>query len=145
MALRFALLKHRPDHGPPSERARSDFEVIFVDLDTHSDLVEFLQRPSMIEFSRDVLRPMRDIAMLVRDRFRNDDPQPRDSPWIRLQLARYLGLIVRSLLLPPFQRRLTPVLRIKSSRRWRGRAFCHTTPRASLPPPLSASRSCCSC
>ncbi|KAJ7689218.1 hypothetical protein B0H16DRAFT_1752949 [Mycena metata] len=96
MALRFALLRDYQRGDPSSFRSRTQFEVFFIDLDTEEELVRYLRRPEVSQFSQGVLVPLRDTVMLVRDRFRFSPPIARDSPWIRHQTSiylRYLGYI----------------------------------------------------
>ncbi|KAJ7752167.1 hypothetical protein B0H16DRAFT_1460134 [Mycena metata] len=75
MALRFALLRdyHRGD--PTSFRSRTQFEVFFIDLDTEEELVRFLRRPEVARFSQQVLAPLRDQVMQIRDRFHLAPPR----------------------------------------------------------------------
>lgn len=95
MALRFALLRdggHRSQ--PVALRHRTQFETIFLDFDTEEQLVRFLRHPDMVKYCENVLCPIRDIVMLVRDRFRSNPALPKDAPWIRTQGAAYLRLLV---------------------------------------------------
>lgn len=94
MALRFGLLKELEPDSSPSLRDRSEFEAYFLDFPREEELVRYLRDPDVVKFSQIVLLPLRDVVMLVRDRFRNNGPLPRDSPWIRRQLSEYMRLIV---------------------------------------------------
>lgn len=94
MALRFALLRDYQRGAPASFRTRSQFEVFFIDLDTEEELVRYLRRPEVTNFSQQILVPLRDQVMLVRDRFRGSPPAARDSPWIRHQTSVYMRYLV---------------------------------------------------
>lgn len=94
MALRFALLRDYQRGDPTSFRSRTQFEVFFLDLDTEEELVRYLRRPEVMQFSQGVLVPLRDTVMLIRDRFRVSPPVARDSPWIRHQTSIYLRFLV---------------------------------------------------
>ncbi|KAJ7711584.1 hypothetical protein B0H16DRAFT_1480241 [Mycena metata] len=97
MALRFALLRdyHRGD--PSSFRSRTQFEVFFIDLDTEEDLVRFLRRPEVARFSQQILAPLRDQVMPIRDRFHLAPPVARDSPWIRFQTSIYMRFLFQTI------------------------------------------------
>ena len=95
MALRFALLRDYQRGDPSSFRSRTQFEVFFIDLDTEEELVRYLRRPEVSQFSQGVLVPLCDTVMLVCDRFRFSPPIARDSPWIRHQTSIYLRYLVR--------------------------------------------------
>ncbi|KAJ7602980.1 hypothetical protein DFH06DRAFT_1152297 [Mycena polygramma] len=90
MALSFALLKDYRLDESPTLRLRSDFEVVYLDFDSEIEMSNYLRRPVMRQFCLEVLRPLRDVIMALRDRFRNASPVPRDSPWIRGQLGAYM-------------------------------------------------------
>ncbi|KAJ7029779.1 hypothetical protein C8F04DRAFT_1187455 [Mycena alexandri] len=90
MALRFALLRDYQRGAPTSFCTRSQFEVFFIDLDTEEELVCYLRRPEVTNFSQQILVPLRDQVMLVRDHFRGSPPAARDSPWIRHQTSVYM-------------------------------------------------------
>ncbi|KAJ7702002.1 hypothetical protein B0H16DRAFT_1483293 [Mycena metata] len=90
MALRFALLRDYHCGDPSSFRSRTQFEVFFIDLDTEEDLVRFLRCPEVARFSQQILAPLRDQVMLIRDRFHLAPPVARDSPWIRFQTSIYM-------------------------------------------------------
>ncbi|KAJ7622783.1 hypothetical protein DFH06DRAFT_1143115 [Mycena polygramma] len=96
MALSFALLKDYRLDESPTLRLRSDFEVVYLDFDSEIEMSNYLRRPVMRQFCLEVLRPLRDVIMALRDRFRNASPVPRDSPWIRGQLGAYMIHIVRT-------------------------------------------------
>ena len=95
MALRFALLRNCPPDGILPIRARSQFEVFYLDFDTEGELARYLRRPEVVVFAETVLSPLRDIALMIRDRFRDASPAPRDSVWLRTQLSHYIQLLVR--------------------------------------------------
>ncbi|KAJ7023302.1 hypothetical protein C8F04DRAFT_1271490 [Mycena alexandri] len=90
MALRFALLRDYQRGAPASFRTCSQFEVFFIDLDTEEELVRYLRRPEVTNFSQQILVPLRDQVMLVRDRSRGSPPAARDSPWICHQTSVYM-------------------------------------------------------
>ncbi|KAJ7713532.1 hypothetical protein B0H16DRAFT_1743233 [Mycena metata] len=102
MALRFALLRdyHRGD--PTSFRSRTQFEVFFIDLDTEEDLVRFLRQPEVARFSQQILAPLRDQVMAIRDRFHLAPSVARDSPWIRFQTSIYMRFLsfIRQAIVP---------------------------------------------
>ncbi|KAJ6592943.1 hypothetical protein B0H19DRAFT_1245742 [Mycena capillaripes] len=93
MALRFALSRDVVQGTTPLRSTRSQYEVFFIDFDTHEELTLYLRRPEVINYCHNVLSPLRDIVMLVRDRFRSQAPQPKDIPWLRQQLSQYLRLL----------------------------------------------------
>ncbi|KAJ6465666.1 hypothetical protein C8R47DRAFT_1079269, partial [Mycena vitilis] len=86
----FALLKDYRLDESPTLRLRSDFEVVYLDFDSEIEMSNYLRRPVMRQFCLEVLRPLRDVIMALRDRFHNASPVPRDSPWIRGQLGAYM-------------------------------------------------------
>jgi hypothetical protein len=94
MALRFALLRDYHRGNPTSFCSRTQFEVFFIDLDTEEDLVRFLRRPEVARFSQQILAPLRDQVMAIRDRFHLAPPVARDSPWIRFQTSIYMRFLV---------------------------------------------------
>ena len=95
MALRVSLLRTAVLRPRPSLEDRSDFEELYADFDSHDEFVEYLRRPAIAQLSREYLHPLRDVSMIVRDRFKYHDPAPRDGPWIREQTGYYVGFIVR--------------------------------------------------
>ena len=95
MALRIALLRDVTLHPRPLLDRRSDFEELYVDFDSPAEMVNYLRRPAVARLCRDYLRPLRDVAMSVRDRFRFQDPLAQDGPWVREQMCRYVAIVVR--------------------------------------------------
>ncbi|KAJ7669493.1 hypothetical protein DFH06DRAFT_1125846 [Mycena polygramma] len=93
MALRFALLKDLPRAAPPAYHARTLYEVFYVDLPDDESLVRYLRRSDVASYCETVLSPLRDVVMLVRDRFYLSQPRPRDTPWLRRNLVVYLQLL----------------------------------------------------
>ncbi|KAJ7175541.1 hypothetical protein C8R46DRAFT_1030586 [Mycena filopes] len=90
MALGFALLQDYYRGQSSAFRTRTQFEIFFLDLDSEEDMVRYLRRPEVVQFSVDVLVPLRDTVMLGRDRFRTASPILRDSLWIRHETSNYL-------------------------------------------------------
>ncbi|KAJ7732740.1 hypothetical protein DFH07DRAFT_968310 [Mycena maculata] len=93
MALRYGLLKDI-SHGPAVQLSeRAQFDTIFLDFDTEEELSLYLRRPDIQNYCRVVIGPLHDIIMLVRDRFRDEAPLPRDTPWVRAQMSDYIRLL----------------------------------------------------
>ncbi|KAJ6457212.1 hypothetical protein C8R45DRAFT_943184 [Mycena sanguinolenta] len=91
MALRISLLLAL--HPCPSLDCHSDFEELYVDFDSPVEMVNYLRWPLVVRFCKEYLRPLRDVAMAIRDRFRFQDPMAQDGPWVREQMCRYVAIV----------------------------------------------------
>ena len=109
MALRFALLKDII-RGTPSVRSRKEFDVFFLDFDREDDMITHIARPEFARYALRVLVPVRDICVTVRDRLEGEAPRPRDIPWLRSQLAKYLRALVSSRLMSLVPSRLRSLI-----------------------------------
>ncbi|KAJ6624484.1 hypothetical protein B0H10DRAFT_1943093 [Mycena sp. CBHHK59/15] len=89
MPVRFALLSEAPPIYPVTQ-CRDSFEVFYVDLLTWDGLQAYAARPDIVQYSENVLCPLRDVAVEVRGRFEFRLPNPSDAPWLRSRLAAYL-------------------------------------------------------
>ncbi|KAJ6627304.1 hypothetical protein B0H10DRAFT_1941428 [Mycena sp. CBHHK59/15] len=74
----------------PVTQCRDSFEVFYVDLRTWDGLQAYTARLDIVQYSENVLCPLRDVAVEVRGRFEFRLPNPSDAPWLRSRLAVYL-------------------------------------------------------